>query len=355
LTHSLRLSLMYQLNIPQLIGNSFVNNNEMHIFGCSKCRIQKHLQTMGYIYDSEELLELLRYLPLAIVQDVAFINSNKVSNGDYVSLFKQADTEIEAFSEHFDDPGRYEETENTIAKTWQISLYLVLQQDQLAADYLSFMACIDRVDIPQSLLPNEGTVLQQLKAIGTLTGYVFISERQQDSQQPEEERFFIVHRLVQNATAWWLREHNDWTTWTEKAYCRLEELVPYGGHEGRQKWISYLPHAMHVSDLHSESIETGRTKLLDQIGVCQTSLGHYTAAEATHRRVLLLRKEKLGNEDESTLDSMNEVGMILEFQGRYEEAERIYRQTLAIRERELSKEDPDMFHNMNKLANLLQR
>jgi hypothetical protein len=83
---------------------------------------------------AKEILELLTYLPLAIVQAAAFINSNQVSISDYVSLFKQADTEIEVLSDRFDDPSRYTDTENTIAKTWQISFDQILKQDRMAAD-----------------------------------------------------------------------------------------------------------------------------------------------------------------------------------------------------------------------------
>ena len=78
---------------------------------------------------TNELLELLTYLPLAIVQAIAFINRNEVSISDYVSLFKQVDTEVEILSEPFDDPSRYRETENTIARTWQISFDQILKQD----------------------------------------------------------------------------------------------------------------------------------------------------------------------------------------------------------------------------------
>jgi hypothetical protein len=127
---------------------------------------------------TNKLLELLTCLPLAIVQAVAFINSNQVSISDYASLFKQVDTEVEVFSECFDDPSRYRGTESTIAKTWQISFDQIMKQDRLAADYLSFIACIDCVNTPQSLLPNEGTAVQRIKAFGTLIGYAFISEYQ---------------------------------------------------------------------------------------------------------------------------------------------------------------------------------
>lgn len=77
---------------------------------------------------------------------------------------------------------------------------IFVKQDQLAADYLSFIACVDRVNIPQSLLPNDGSVVQRVKALGALTGYAFMSEHQHNSLQ--EGGFFNVHRLVHKATVW---------------------------------------------------------------------------------------------------------------------------------------------------------
>jgi tetratricopeptide (TPR) repeat protein len=302
---------------------------------------------------TNELLELLTHLPLAIVRAVAFINSNQVSILDYVSLFKRVDAEVEILSERFEDPSRYQETESTILRTWQISFDKILKQDQLAAGYLSFMACIDRVNIPQSLLPVEGTAVQQLKALGTLTGYAFIAERQQNSQQVQGERLFNIHRLVQKATVGWLKKHYDWTALTETACGRLEELVPYGGHEGRSIWISYLPHAIHIADFCSTLSETRRASLLDRIERCQTTLGQYARAEETHRRVLSLMRKNVGNEDASTLTSMNQIGIALNDQGRYKEAEAIHRQTLVLSEKVLGKEHPDTLTSINNLAGVL--
>jgi tetratricopeptide (TPR) repeat protein len=279
-----------------------------------------------------ELLELLTYLPLAIVQAAAFINSNQLSMSDYVSLFNHADTTKELFSERFEDPSRYRETESTIARTWHISFRQILNQDPLAARYLFFIACIDRINIPQSLLPIEGTAVQRLKAVGTLTGYSFMAERQRSPQQLEGERFFDIHRLVQKATIWWLKEHSEWTAWVEAAYGRLEELLPRG-HEGIPKWISYVPHAIHVADLHSALNETGGDSLLHRIGRCQAMLGQYAAAEETFRRVLSLRRMNMGNEDVSTLDSMNDLAIVLQCLGKYEEAEIMIRQALVILEK----------------------
>ncbi len=215
-----------------------------------------------------ELLELLAYLPLAIVQAAAFINSNDFSVSEYVSLFRQAGTEAELFSEHFEDPNRYREMESTIAKTWHISFDQIRKQDQLAADYLSFMACVDRVSIPESLLPSTGSKLQHIKAIGTLKGYAFITERRQDAQQSPTEKFFDVHRLVQMASAWWLKEHDELDRWMDCALSRLQELLPYGGHDRRAIWVNYLVHAIHIARVPSKLDGDALASLLTRVGSC---------------------------------------------------------------------------------------
>jgi hypothetical protein len=98
------------------------------------------------------LLETLTGLPLAIVQAAAFMNQNDTPVSEYVSLLQHAGTKAELFNEHFEDPSRYRSMDSTIAKTWHISFERIRKQDPLAAKYLSFMACIDRISIPQSLL-----------------------------------------------------------------------------------------------------------------------------------------------------------------------------------------------------------
>ncbi|KFY29166.1 hypothetical protein V491_00164 [Pseudogymnoascus sp. VKM F-3775] len=271
---------------------------------------------------TNELLKLLTYLPLAIVQAVAFINSNQVSISDYLLLFKRLDTEVEILSEREDVADIFRPDPKAGSTCHEISV---------------IMACIDRINIPQSLLPVEGTPVQRFKALGTLTGYAFITERQQNFKQIEGGRLFNVHRLVQKATVRWLKDHDDWTAWTawtETAYGRLEELVPY-------------------ADLCSTLSETRKASLLDRIGRCQATLGQYAIAEETHRRVLSLRKKNVGIEEASTLTSMNQVALALNDQGKYKEAEAIYKQALALKENVLSKEHPDTLTSIYNLGSVL--
>jgi tetratricopeptide (TPR) repeat protein len=303
-----------------------------------------------------QLLSILACLPLAIVQAAAFINNNEISISDYVSLFQDASAEIELFSEQFEDPSRYREMDSTVAKTWHISFDQIRKQDPLAAEYLSFIACIDRINIPQSLLPLRGSAVQRVKALGTLTGYAFITERQQITQEVNRERFFDMHRLVHVASGAWLHEHGQWASWAHTVVDRLEEVVPLGGHEGKDLWIPYLSHAIHVAGRRSSLVgETARASLLKRVGQCQESLGQYTAAEISHRQASSLRKEVLGPEHPSTLTSMDDLALVLHSQGKYKEAEATNRLALMQEEKVLGREHPSTLMSMGNLAAVLDR
>jgi tetratricopeptide (TPR) repeat protein len=301
-----------------------------------------------------DLVRLLAYLPLAIVQAAAFISSDEISVSEYIALFKQS-MGVELLSEHFEDPSRYREMESTIAKTWYITFDQILKQDRLAADYLAFMACIDRVNIPQSLLPSGDSQLQQTKALGTLKAYAFLIERRQILPGERTERFFDIHRLVHTASIRWLKEHGEWMARIDIAVARLEEVVPYGGHEKKEAWTTYLPHANHVATSDNGVIERTKASLLNRVGRCQSTLGQYPAAEATHRQVLSIRGKSFGKQHQLTLSTMNAVGEALSYQGRHEAAEVMHRQTLAAREKVLGTEHPDTLLSKNNLALVLDK
>ena len=300
-----------------------------------------------------KLIRLLTYLPLAIVQAAAFIDNNDMAISEYVSLIRNAGDEAELFGEHFEDPSRYQEMDSTIAKTWHISFDQIRKQDALAAEYLSFMACIDRIDIPQSLLPPSRSQVRQARAMGTLKGYTFITERQQIMPGATNEKFFDVHRLVHMAVAWWLIGHQEQNAWAAKAAARLEELVPYGGHGNKDIWTKYLSHANHVAGLEGILNDEIRSSLLGRVGDCQASLGQYSAAETVDRQAFLIQKKVLGVEHPSTLTSMNNLALVLDRQGKYSEAETMHRQTLAMREKVFGAELPDTLTSMNNLALVL--
>jgi hypothetical protein len=91
------------------------------------------------------LLKELAYLPLAIVQAAAYINVNKISLQEYQLLLTERKKEMVGPID--------EESQIVIATTWLISFEQIHTDNTLAADYLLFMACVDRKDVPLSLLP----------------------------------------------------------------------------------------------------------------------------------------------------------------------------------------------------------
>ncbi|KAK0756133.1 hypothetical protein N5P37_011345 [Trichoderma harzianum] len=165
--------------------------------------------------DVEALLVQLMYLPLAIVQAAVYINTNGIALGDYLSLLEEQEEDvIDLLSEDFEDDGRYHDLKNPIATTWLISFEQIRHRDPLAADYLSFMACVDAKDIPQSLLPPGQSRKQEMEAMGTLQGYSFIAKRSVGSA-------VTVHRLVHLAMRNWLRKEGLLSHWASKTIAIL--------------------------------------------------------------------------------------------------------------------------------------
>ncbi|KAL8930825.1 MAG: hypothetical protein Q9208_000366 [Pyrenodesmia sp. 3 TL-2023] len=291
-----------------------------------------------------EFLKVLAYLPLAIVQAVAFVNGNNTRLSQYTYLYRKSEEDAtDLLSAEFEDQGRYRNTKNPVATTWFISFKYILQKAPLASEYLSFMACTTGQNVPASLLTHESTGRTHLEAIGTLDAYAFITRRQQRQRTEQvrgQEEAFDIHRLVRLATRAWLREHNQWNIWAEKALTRLLEVVPFGDPETWEIWAAYLPHGIHVVNLPQICDTEDRILLLDRIGHCERELGSFKAAKWAFEQVLRKRGEVLGEGHLDTLRSKANVALALSDLGKDADAERMHRETLAISEKTLRSENP---------------
>src|SRR3954451_3455219 len=80
--------------------------------------------------ETESLLAQLTYLPLAIVQAAAYINENRITLADYLSLLADQEEEvIDLLSEEFEDDRRYHNVKNPVATTWLISFDQIWHRD----------------------------------------------------------------------------------------------------------------------------------------------------------------------------------------------------------------------------------
>jgi hypothetical protein len=134
-----------------------------------------------------------------------------------------------------------------VAVTWLISFHQIQKLNSLAADYLSFMSCIDPRDIPQSLLPPDSSQIKQQNALGLLKAYSFITGQVDDQT-------VSLHRLVHLATRNWLRNGGALEQWTINTRKRLRDVFPSDAHGNRILWRQYLPHALFILQAKSSSM-----------------------------------------------------------------------------------------------------
>jgi hypothetical protein len=267
--------------------------------------LRKSLINQDFLNSAQDTLELLHqlmFLPLAIVQAAAYINENEISLSAYMSLWKEKELDvIDLLSEDFEDGGRYQNVKNPIATTWFISFEQIRRLNPLAAEYLSFMCCIDPRDIPPSLLPPAQSRKKETDAIGTLNGYSFVNRLSADNS-------LKVHRLVHLATRSWLRRGKSLIQWTLKAVARLEEVFPDDDHKNRSVWRAYLPHARYVLDslLIEDSVQE-KAELLWKFGKCLYLDGKYSEAEKSFFQVMKTRKRLLGENHPDTLTSLDKL------------------------------------------------
>jgi hypothetical protein len=295
--------------------------------------------------DTKTLLKELTYLPLAIVQAAAYINENRIAFAEYLSLLEEQEEDvIDLLSEEFEDEGRYDNVKNPVATTWLISFEQIRNRDPLAADYLSFMACIDPKDIPQSLLPTGASRKKETDAIGMLDAYSFINKRSADLA-------LDLHRLVYLATRNWLRKTELIAQWTERAITQLEGVFPDHNHQNRSVWRRYLPHVRYVlrSDVVHKDAEN-RTNLTWRFAMCLYSDSRFNEAEAPFMEVVETWKKVLGAEHPDTLASMNNLASTYGSQGRWKEAEELEVQMKETWKRVLGVEHPDTLTSMDNLA-----
>ncbi|KAK7402787.1 hypothetical protein QQX98_011467 [Neonectria punicea] len=330
----------------RLAGRNVVEMSEMDEAG-GKQLLQKYLVNRGLSSqeDATTLLARLTYLPLAIIQAAVYINANGISLGDYLSLLEEQEEDvIDLLNEDFEDEGRYRDVKNAVATTWFISFEQIRRRDPLAADYLSFMACVDTKDIPQSLLPPGQSRKKETEAIGTLQGYSFVTKRSADST-------VNIHQLVHLAMRDWLRKEGLLPDWTCRAIVRLTEVLGYIGHDNRVTWGSYMPHAYYVlrSRLTGEDDEY-RLDLLWKYGLCLYYDARYREAEILFERAMETCKTRLGADHPDTLASMANLASTYQNQGRWEEAEKMFVQVMEISKAKLGADHPNTLASMANLA-----
>ena len=289
--------------------------------------LHKSLEYQPALYSNnevKELLEALTYLPLAIIQALAYMKINNTSLKRYLELFWETDhSMIELLKKDFQDATRSNESQNAVVATWLISFRQIQQDHHCAAEYLSFLACITPQNVPRSIFPPLTSNIAQEEAIGTLTGYAFLKER-------TEVDCYDVHPLIHRVTQNWLKETGKWIRTAQAVVKRLRQLIPFGGHEQIKQYPPYLLHGLSTAGIAGIIDDKATIGLLRRIGHCRLDLGEYSHAISIFHEVLHRKMRTLGLKQEATLSAMNDLGTAMKMQGHYVEAEKVYQQVLVL-------------------------
>ncbi|KAI1092369.1 hypothetical protein F5B19DRAFT_492417 [Rostrohypoxylon terebratum] len=278
------------------------------------------------IESTKKLLILLAYLPLAIKQASAFMARTQMTTTRYLEHCLSSDTtQIKLLTKDFEDHSRYGDAANSIARAWLISFRQIARDCPMAARYLKYICFLAEKDIPKSLLPPGPDELDQDEALGVLTGYAFITMR-------DEGDSFDIHRLVRLAMRNYL-QNEERAEAIENVFKHLSIKFPSPNHENRSLWMRHKPHVETTLEVRKECIQPhAKFKLLVKISLSYMLRGRYYQAEKICQETLDSISSTNHHACESC-DTMVLIGMetllkSLLYQERYGEAEQITRQGL---------------------------
>ena len=298
--------------------------------------LEKHLKkhVSRNVQEAKLLLKELSYLPLAIVQAAAYINVNKITLEDYLSRLAEQKGK---------DEQQHCSKRNPVATTWHISFERIRHCNKLATDFILFMACIDRNDIPLAILPKAPSLTEEKGALETLHNYSLITKR-------PAELALDLHRLVHLAICNWLQEQGLLSQWTQLALERLNGVFPDGNYGNRSKWRRLLPHAVQALSSTLGRDEGSRLRLIYKCATAFHKDGRDEEAEVYLQEAMQIEKVKFGEEHPSTLTLMGNLAFTYKKQGRWNEAEELQERVMETSKRVLGEEHPDTLIFTNNLA-----
>ncbi len=290
------------------------------------------------------LLETLAHLPLAIAHAAAYINQNKITIENYLSLLATQNVDaLQGSSDLSDDKLRNSIMPGPVIKTLLVSLDQIRRNHSLAADFLFLMACIDRKDILLDILKQTWSQERE-DAIRTLSDYKLVTRRPAVSA-------LDLHRLVYLAIRRWIETNSSLDEWMQKAIRHLEEVFPSHHHGNISKWRRLLPHAKCA--LSHSPVNLDNEKRMRLAWKCARSLyedGRNNEAEELLVQMMEICKKKFGTDDPNTLEIMNILASTYRRQSRWEAAEELNIHVLEIRKKKLGIDHPDTLTSMTNLA-----
>ncbi len=328
----------------------------------------------------EELVSVLEYMPLAVVQAASFIQQKGRRYGvwQYIEEFWRSDKRKTSLLNH--EAGhlrRDREAKNSIITTWQISFDYIKEHWPSSANLLSLMSFFDRQGIPKSVLTiqtleeghgngaeNKDSENEQFSQhdnateesssdsdddrfeedIGRLQNYSFVSDG-------KDEQTFEMHGLVQLATRKWLKMQGECESWKGQFFRKLNMVLPTGKYEHWSRCEMLFPHTKSAERQRPAEDESllQWAQILRKAGWYAWAKGDYYDAERMCNKSVRALRANLNGEDVDTSFSLSLLALVYRYQGRFAEAEKMFKHVIETRRRVLGKDHP---HTLTSVINL---
>ncbi|KAK9604423.1 hypothetical protein V6Z93_002391 [Aspergillus fumigatus] len=335
--------------------------------------LQKTLGQPGESQVSQELVEELGCMPLAIVQAASYIRErgNRYSVAQYLRDFRKSDREAtNLLKKEVGQHDRDWAAKNSIFTTWQISFDYIRREKPSAADLLSLMSFFDRQGIPEDLIRRPPSTHYTARTevsddssdgktsecgsdggpdfeddVATLRHYSFI-------QVDESGTSFSMHRLMQLTTRAWLKSYGEIERWRERFIYNLSDAFPTGAYENWERCRSLFPHVRAAMSQRPEAREPllrWATLLYRGAWYASTS-GNIADARDMASKSHKQRLKLLGAQAEEALASTAMLAEAYSLEGRWDEAEQLEVQVMETRKTKLGADHPDTLISMANLA-----
>jgi tetratricopeptide (TPR) repeat protein len=303
--------------------------------------LQNSLTDKSLLDDQESAIALVQgynFSPLAIAQIAAYINREKINLSQFIYLLEGHESKIKGIGGEIEE--RYKDSNDFRENALILTIQQIQQQNQLAADYISFMACMDPDIIPQSLLPPAKPE-KRAEIIGLLKDSNIIQETVQG--------YYTIHRSIRRIIRDRMKSAQQFRQQILKAADRLREVFLSNDHAKREIWREYLPHAMSLlAEVEFQEEQAKYTSFMRRVGRCLYSEKRYSEAATIFETIMAIRKSQDSDTSSSTLSSMADLAQTYEQQLRLDEVRELEIQMVELSKRVLRTEYPNTFESISQ-------
>src|SRR5436305_9385706 len=313
-----------------------------------------------------DLVEILGFLPLAIIQAAAYIRECQGTILKYIKSYKLARERLSKWKP-------LEESDFLSVATVMALSFKKIKSREESVRLFCLISCFGPDNIPESLLVASPIIKDEMlldvfsneeslnRAFAPLCAYCFV-------KRFEAKKSFSVHRVVQNVMKdiIELRIKDEGrvlesidsseakpTYWLERGIETLVSAYPDSDNPDSWNVCETINRHAFVCIEYCEryGVATYETcSLYSSIGIYEGHHGSYKSAESLFMKSLLRAEQIFGEDHINTADTINNLGLTYDSQGKYDEAIAHYERSLRIFEKAFGVDHINTASTINNLG-----